>query len=154
MPSDDGKCCIFRHARLNHWTSCICFYIPCDSVVSAWRFWLSVFFLYTEEGKRKRGTSIWCLLYCVPEFIFIREVWCSVVCLPGLLYYMMPGIPWQMCHPLSNQPHGFMYHHYLLMFDMFHTPGVCNFLLAYLTFLMFGFNFMQIAKKLILVRNS
>lgn len=68
----------------------------------------SVLFPLHRRWKRKRRTSIWCLLYCVPAFSFMRELWYSEVCLPGLLYYMMTGIPLTDVSP-TEQPATWFY---------------------------------------------
>lgn len=92
------------------------------------------FFLYTEGGKGRGGQAFG--VYCIVCLHLVLWENCGIqksVCLASCIIWWQE-FPWQTCHPLSNQPHGFMYHHYLLMFDMVHTPGVCNFLLAYLTY--------------------
>lgn len=88
--------------------------------------------LFPADGERKKEENekqAVLRTFNVPADGFVWEVWCSVVCPFSLLYHTMTVIPWELPRLVNIQPHGFMFHHYLLMFGLVSTPEVCCFLM-------------------------
>ncbi len=86
-----------------------------------------------DGGRKKEENERQATLrsFNVPANGFVWEVWHSVNHPVSLLYHTMTGIPREPRHLVSIQPHGFMFHHYLLTFGLFVTPGVCCFLFRF-----------------------
>lgn len=87
----------------------------------------SVFFPVDRERKKEENKKQVVLgSFNVAANGFVWEVLYSVVFPVSFLYHTMTGIPWEPPHIASTQPHGFMFHHYLLMFGLFHTLGAVS----------------------------